>query len=61
MPISESIASRILCLPLYVGLTKEELQLIVNLINQSMIIVGASGHAKEVFDICRNNEDLFFF
>jgi sugar O-acyltransferase (sialic acid O-acetyltransferase NeuD family) len=26
-----------------------------------MIIVGASGHAKEVFDICRNNEDLFFF
>lgn len=33
MPISESIASRILCLPLYVGLTKEELQLIVNLIN----------------------------
>ena len=33
MPISESIASRILCLPLYVGLTEEELQLIVNLIN----------------------------
>ena len=33
MPISESIASRILCLPLYVGLTEEELQLIVTLIN----------------------------
>lgn len=33
MPISESIASRILCLPLYVGLTETELQLIVNLIN----------------------------
>jgi len=33
MPISESIASRVLCLPLYVGLTEEELQLIVNLIN----------------------------
>lgn len=33
MPISESIASRILCLPLYVGLTEKELQLIVNLIN----------------------------
>jgi len=33
MPISESIASRILCLPLYVGLTEAELQLIVNLIN----------------------------
>lgn len=33
MPISESIASRILCLPLYVGLTDEELQIIVDLIN----------------------------
>jgi dTDP-4-amino-4,6-dideoxygalactose transaminase len=33
MPISESIASRVLCLPLYVGLTETELQLIVNLIN----------------------------
>lgn len=33
MPISESIASKILCLPLYVGLTQEELKLIVNLIN----------------------------
>ncbi len=33
MPVSESIASRILCLPLYVGLTETELQLIVNLIN----------------------------
>lgn len=26
-----------------------------------MIIVGASGHAKEVFDICQNSENLFFF
>ncbi len=26
-----------------------------------MIIVGASGHAKEVFDICQYTEDLFFF
>lgn len=33
MPISESIASRILCLPLYVGLTEDELKLIVNLIH----------------------------
>ena len=33
MPISESIASRILCLPLYVGLTEEELKLIVNFIH----------------------------
>lgn len=33
MPISESIASRIFCLPLYVGLTEEELKIIVNLIN----------------------------
>ena len=26
-----------------------------------MIIVGASGHAKEVFDCCQNIEDLCFF
>ena len=26
-----------------------------------MIIVGASGHAKEVFDICQNIENLHFF
>lgn len=26
-----------------------------------MVIVGASGHAKEVFDSCQNTEDLFFF
>lgn len=33
MPISESIASRILCLPLFVGLKKEELSLITSIIN----------------------------
>lgn len=33
MPVSESIAQRVLCLPLYVGLTQEELNLIVKLIN----------------------------
>ncbi|RXR19087.1 DegT/DnrJ/EryC1/StrS family aminotransferase [Flavobacterium amnicola] len=33
MPISESIASRILCLPLYTGLTENELKLISNIIN----------------------------
>lgn len=33
MPISESIASRIVCLPLYVGLAKEDLQRIVQIIN----------------------------
>ena len=33
MPISESIASRILCLPLYVGLEENELNLIVSLLN----------------------------
>jgi dTDP-4-amino-4,6-dideoxygalactose transaminase len=33
MPISESIASRILCLPLYVGLSLDELEFICNLIN----------------------------
>jgi dTDP-4-amino-4,6-dideoxygalactose transaminase len=33
MPVSESIASRILCLPLYLGLEEKELSKIVNLIN----------------------------
>jgi dTDP-4-amino-4,6-dideoxygalactose transaminase len=36
MPISESIASRILCLPLYVGLTPKELTTITEIINQSL-------------------------
>ena len=26
-----------------------------------MVIVGASGHAKEVFDICENTENVYFF
>ena len=26
-----------------------------------MVIVGASGHAKEVFDSCQNMENLYFF
>jgi dTDP-4-amino-4,6-dideoxygalactose transaminase len=33
MPISESIASRIVCLPLYVGLSKEVLEKITQIIN----------------------------
>ena len=33
MPISESIASRILCLPLYVGLSELELKIIVGILN----------------------------
>lgn len=33
MPVSESIASRVLCLPLYASLEKEEVQLISKLIN----------------------------
>lgn len=36
MPISESIASRILCLPLYVGLKESELNQIVSIINLSI-------------------------
>ncbi len=36
MPISESIASRILCLPLYVGLTNNDLDKIVSLINKNL-------------------------
>jgi dTDP-4-amino-4,6-dideoxygalactose transaminase len=35
MPVSESIASRILCLPLYVGLITNDLEIIVSIINQS--------------------------
>jgi dTDP-4-amino-4,6-dideoxygalactose transaminase len=34
MPISESIASRILCLPLYVGISNQELNSIINIINK---------------------------
>lgn len=36
MPISESIASRILCLPLYVGLEVNELEKICKIINQTV-------------------------
>ncbi|WP_409416994.1 DegT/DnrJ/EryC1/StrS family aminotransferase [Flavobacterium sp. PS2] len=36
MPISESIASRIVCLPLYVGLTPEDLEKIVQIINKEI-------------------------
>ncbi len=36
MPISESISSRILCLPLYVGLGKEDLRRIVLIINRNL-------------------------
>lgn len=36
MPVSESIASRILCLPLYVGLSTEELQKITTIINNNL-------------------------
>lgn len=37
MPISESTASRILCLPLYVGLTLLQLELICSLINKKNV------------------------
>lgn len=33
MPISESISSRVLCLPLYVGLQEDSLSLICNIVN----------------------------
>jgi dTDP-4-amino-4,6-dideoxygalactose transaminase len=36
IPVSESIAERIMCLPLYVGLTKQDLEKIVNLINSPL-------------------------
>lgn len=34
MPVSESIAARIICLPLYVGLHEDDLKMICKLINQ---------------------------
>ena len=36
MPVSEGISSRILCLPLYVGLEKRDLEQIVHLINSNI-------------------------
>lgn len=36
MPISESISSKVLCLPLFVGLSQYDLNLIVSLINNSL-------------------------
>lgn len=36
MPISESIAARILCLPLYVGLSEIDLDRIVEQINNNL-------------------------
>ncbi|HEX8017638.1 MAG TPA: DegT/DnrJ/EryC1/StrS family aminotransferase [Flavobacterium sp.] len=38
MPISESISSRILCLPLYVGIKESELEQIVAVINKSLCL-----------------------
>ena len=35
-PVSESIASRVMCLPLYVGLEESDLELIVSIINMSL-------------------------
>ncbi len=36
MPISESIASRVLCLPLYVGVSASELERIITIINKNI-------------------------
>ena len=36
MPVSENIASRILCLPLFVGLSEHELSKIVSIINEKL-------------------------
>lgn len=36
MKVSESISSRVLCLPLYVGLSEKVLEQIVNIINQNL-------------------------
>jgi dTDP-4-amino-4,6-dideoxygalactose transaminase len=34
MPIAESVSSRVLCLPLYVGLEREEMEMIVSLVHE---------------------------
>jgi dTDP-4-amino-4,6-dideoxygalactose transaminase len=36
MPVSESIAERIMCLPLYLGLKQKDLKKMVNLINANL-------------------------
>ncbi|MBZ4036557.1 DegT/DnrJ/EryC1/StrS family aminotransferase [Flavobacterium sp. 17A] len=36
MPQSESVSCRVLCLPLYVGLSVQELQLIISIINENL-------------------------
>ncbi|MCD0471077.1 DegT/DnrJ/EryC1/StrS aminotransferase family protein [Flavobacterium sp. JAS] len=36
MPISESISARILCLPLYVGISSQQLKTIVSIINENL-------------------------
>jgi dTDP-4-amino-4,6-dideoxygalactose transaminase len=36
MSISEDVASRVLCLPLYAGLLEPEINQIINLINKSL-------------------------
>ena len=36
MPVSESVAARVLCLPLYVGLSREALDQITLIINQNI-------------------------
>ena len=37
MPIAEDISKRVLCLPLYVGLSVKELNLIISLINETVV------------------------
>ncbi|WP_452602306.1 DegT/DnrJ/EryC1/StrS family aminotransferase [Pontimicrobium sp. MEBiC06410] len=37
MPVSESIAKRVLCLPLYVGLTDKELKLIITTVVENLL------------------------
>lgn len=37
MPVSESIAARILCLPLFVGLSNEKLNEIIHIINSTLV------------------------
>jgi dTDP-4-amino-4,6-dideoxygalactose transaminase len=37
-PVSESIAHRILCLPFYVGMTEDEFELIISIVNSTIVL-----------------------
>ena len=67
-PISESVASRILCLPFYVGLKKKEQEKIIKLVlnepnkcfvtKPKIVLIGGGGHCGACIDVI-NKEGRF--